>query len=591
MPDELPSSNPARVIERAADVAEEPNAASNNVGSGSDVFDLNQLAHVLQDIGITDAIERSNRLAEQANQLARRSNQLIEKSNQIAEHSNQLIEWSSQPAEQSNKLFKKFNELFERLNQHLEESNSLAEESTKPTERLGDVMENINRVLVKIQHAIVRSHKGNTKNALDCLVNDRGEVPCVSDTIGGWDLKSLSEYPDNEAAKRISILIDDEEHKLRFPDHMLGHFLCFYGWGGFVQKRNRQQVESWDDRHSTGEATDILELMSCDDEVVRIHTVLHAANRVSGVPGMHDPTFLMSLADHLFSVQMARYRNRYSLITFPSDATYTPPVLPAHISINLEPVSGAPSDDQLTRVQDAIQTYQELRRIPSMFDAHINMELSQHFFDLQMARHMRVAAESQSSPISQTITGPRDPAPTLKSTSETTEVPTIATNNAGTGGNASVTYLTTQPASDINVGDLIQRSNQLSERSNSYWSAPINYWNKAVFERLAGLTEQFHQPVEQSDRITERFSQLLERFNQLLEQSNQPAHEANKLAERSNELANRANELAEKLNQSHEQSNQLAKQANKPFENLGELLGNINRVLVGIQHAIVRVGL
>ncbi|CAE6374438.1 unnamed protein product [Rhizoctonia solani] len=134
MPDELPSSNPARVIERAADVAEEPNAASNNVGSGSDVFDLNQLAHVLQDIGITDAIERSNRLAEQANQLARRSNQLIEKSNQIAEHSNQLIEWSSQPAEQSNKLFKKFNELFERLNQHLEESNSLAEESTKPTE-------------------------------------------------------------------------------------------------------------------------------------------------------------------------------------------------------------------------------------------------------------------------------------------------------------------------------------------------------------------------------------------------------------------------------------------------------------------------
>ncbi|CAE6374450.1 unnamed protein product [Rhizoctonia solani] len=317
------------------------------------------------------------------------------------------------------------------------------------------------------------------------------------------------------------------------------------------------------------------------------------------VPGMHDPTFLMSLADHLFSVQMARYQSRYSLTTFPSDATYTPPVLPTHISINLEPVSGAPSDDQLTKVQDAIQTYQELRRIPSMFDAHINMELSQHFFDLQMARHMRVAGESQSSPISQTITGPRDPAPTPKSTSETTEVPTIATNNAGTGGNASVTYLTTQPASEINVGDLIQRSNQLLERSNQLLeqgSQSMDQLNSLtlaerfnqVFERLAGLTQRFHQPVEQSDRITERSSQLIERFNQLLEQSNQPAHEANKLTERSNELANRANELAEKLNQSHEQSNQLAKQANKPFEKLEEVLSNINRVLVGIQHAIVR---
>ncbi|CAE6536232.1 unnamed protein product [Rhizoctonia solani] len=225
------------------------------------------------------------------------------------------------------------------------------------------------------------------------------------------------------------------------------------------------------------------------------------------VPGMHDPTFLMSLADHLFSVQMARYRSRYSLFTFPSDATYTRPVLPTHISINIEPVSGAPSDDQLKKLQDAIQTYQELRRIPSMFDAHINMELSQHFFDLQMARHMRVAGESQSSPTSQTVTGPRDLAPTTKSTSDATEVPTIATNNAGTGENTSGTYLTAQPTSDINVGELIQRSNQLSERSNQ------------LLERSNQLLEQGSQSIDQLNSLTlaERFNQVFERLAGLTE--------------------------------------------------------------------------
>ncbi|EUC58360.1 laminin domain protein, putative [Rhizoctonia solani AG-3 Rhs1AP] len=234
---ELPTSNPARKVQRSADVAEELHAATNNAGSGSIVVDSNQLVHVLQDAGICNAIEQSNRLAEQANQLAKRSNQLIERSNQIAERSNQLVEQSGQPGGQSNKLFKKFNELFERFNEHLEESNNLAEESTKPTERLGDALENINRVLVKIQHAIIRNHRGNTKNALDCLVNERGEVPCISDAVGGWDLKSLSEERDNGTTKRIPILINDEEHNLRFPDHMLGDFLCFYGIGEELCKR------------------------------------------------------------------------------------------------------------------------------------------------------------------------------------------------------------------------------------------------------------------------------------------------------------------------------------------------------------------
>ncbi|KAH7335856.1 hypothetical protein B0J17DRAFT_56351 [Rhizoctonia solani] len=56
--------------------------------------------------GLQDAMERSNRLAENANQL-------IERSNRISERVNQLVEQTVHPMEQSNKLAERFNHLFE----------------------------------------------------------------------------------------------------------------------------------------------------------------------------------------------------------------------------------------------------------------------------------------------------------------------------------------------------------------------------------------------------------------------------------------------------------------------------------------------
>ncbi|KAG8730271.1 hypothetical protein FRC11_007120 [Ceratobasidium sp. 423] len=109
-----------------------------------------------------------------------------------------------------------------------------------------------------------------------------------------------------------------------------------------------------------------------DDEVIGIHAVIQAARKGSEIPGMHNPGLLMGLADHLFSVQMGCY-------------VYTP-ALPSHIPIHLDPISGAPSDEEIMKAQDALQTYQEFRRIPSMFDARINMDLSQHLFDIQMGK-------------------------------------------------------------------------------------------------------------------------------------------------------------------------------------------------------------
>ncbi|CAE7110054.1 unnamed protein product [Rhizoctonia solani] len=344
-----------------------------------------------------------------------------------------------------------------------------------------------------------------------------------------------------------------------------------------------------------------------DDEVIGIHVVMHAASRVSGVSGMHDPIFFMQLADHLFNAQMARYRSKYSLVTFPSNATYTPPALPAHISANLGPVSGAPSDEEIIKVHDTIQTYQELRRIPSLFDARVNMELSQHLFDLQMARHMRISGESQPRPMSQIAEGPTHPTQSAEITQRSSgDSVTGATNSTGTGANVADMHHISQPTADINIRDLMERSNQLAERfnlllehsnelverhnqrANKPSSQPLAEQFNQVLERLTQIVGQTHQPTEQPDQMTDRFNQLFERLNQLVEQSTQYTQRANELSWRSNDSADRANKLAERLNESHEWSNRLSEQANQTWEQVRDVLGNVNRVLVKVQHAIVR---
>ncbi|CAE6536245.1 unnamed protein product [Rhizoctonia solani] len=330
-----------------------------------------------------------------------------------------------------------------------------------------------------------------------------------------------------------------------------------------------------------------------DNEVIAIHAVIHAASRVSGVPGMHDPKFFTQLADHLFNVQMARYRSKYSLITFPSDATYTPPALPTHISVNLEPVSGAPSDDEITKVHEAIQTYQELRRIPSLFDARVNMELSQHLFDIQMARHMRAAGEIQPRPIIQGTAESATPAQATELPQNSPDELSTCANNAGKGANVVEAYRISQPAPGIDVCELMERSNQLAERFNQLLErsnelaernrlAPqLDERFSQILDRLALLMEQPRKPAEYSDSFSER-------FNQLAEELNQPVHSASELAERSNELADKANQLIERFIKSSERGDQLLEQTKSSWDRIGDVLGNINRVLVGVQHAIVR---
>ncbi|CAE6395122.1 hypothetical protein ACGC1H_000225 [Rhizoctonia solani] len=212
-----------------------------------------------------------------------------------------------------------------------------------------------------------------------------------------------------------------------------------------------------------------------DDDVIGIHSVIHAANRVSVVPGMSNPRLLMSLADHLFSVQMAKYRSKYSLLIFPSNTIYTPPTLPAQFCVSLEPVSGAPTDAEIMQVHDAVQTYQGMRRFPSMFDAHVNMELSQHLFDLQMARYMRLAGEGKPDPVLQQ--NANLPRVTEEAAPVDVEITPIA-NDAETDENVAGRNSHLVPS--IDAQELMEQSNGLTERSNQ------------VLESLNKIIERSH---------------------------------------------------------------------------------------------------
>ncbi|KAH7335862.1 hypothetical protein B0J17DRAFT_56767 [Rhizoctonia solani] len=292
-----------------------------------------------------------------------------------------------------------------------------------------------------------------------------------------------------------------------------------------------------------------------DEEVIGIHAVLQAARKASET----------------------RYRSKYSLITFPSDATYAPPVLPVHMAVNLDPICGAPSDEEIMKVHDAAQTYQEFRRFPAMFDARVHMELSQHLFDIQMARYMRLASESPPNPGPETVARSQISTRSMEREITTAEEAVVPTNNAGSGANTAPVQ-ESSPTHGTDIRDLMERSNQLAERFNQ------------LLEHSNEITERHSHTADKSDSqaLGERFNQVLERLAQLVERSQQPAERSERLVERFNELFERSNHLMQQLDPPAQRANQLAEQANIFRERLGDVMGNINRVLVRIQHAIVR---
>ncbi|CAE6395202.1 unnamed protein product [Rhizoctonia solani] len=272
-----------------------------------------------------------------------------------------------------------------------------------------------------------------------------------------------------------------------------------------------------------------------DDQLIGILSVIRVAQKAIEIPGMGDHILICRLSEYLFDAQMARYRSNHYAAMFPESTTYTPPTLPAHFPVLLEPVNGAPSEEELLKVQDAIRLYHHYLNVPTMFDPQVNMELSQHLFDIQMGNEAHPTRPKKLRALLSKYFGCAG-----------------SINNAGTG--AWVPELV-QPAGDAIVSEAIGRSNLLAEQANKL--------------------------SERTNLLIERSNQIAERSNQLVERSSQPIEQPTNLTER-------FNQLFERLNEHLEQSNCITIESTRPVEKLGQVLGNINRVLVRIQHAIVR---
>ncbi|CAE6410549.1 unnamed protein product [Rhizoctonia solani] len=139
------------------------------------------------------------------------------------------MEQSKEPAHRANELAEKANQLMEQLGESSEYSNELSEQTASCWDRMGDVLGNINRVLVGVQHAIVRNHKGNKINAIDCLVNEQGRIPVEMHTELQSTLTYVSEAFAHETGCLVEVLVDGVSQDCYIPDQWLTDFLQFYG--------------------------------------------------------------------------------------------------------------------------------------------------------------------------------------------------------------------------------------------------------------------------------------------------------------------------------------------------------------------------
>ncbi|KAG8732506.1 hypothetical protein FRC11_013125, partial [Ceratobasidium sp. 423] len=67
---------------------------------------------------------------------------------------------------------------------------------------------------------------------------------------------------------------------------------------------------------------------------------------------------------------------------------YDPPVLPNYIPVELKSVTGPPSNEEIASVHTALRISESFVNVPSVFDSDAHVQLSQHLFDLQFARHV-----------------------------------------------------------------------------------------------------------------------------------------------------------------------------------------------------------
>ncbi|CAE6541865.1 unnamed protein product [Rhizoctonia solani] len=75
--------------------------------------------------------------------------------------------------------------------------------------------------------------------------------------------------------------------------------------------------------------------------------------------------------------------------TVTQDVVYDPPTLPAYIPVELKPVNGPPSNEEVATVHTALRISESFANVPSIFDPDLHVQLSQYLFDIQLARHVQ----------------------------------------------------------------------------------------------------------------------------------------------------------------------------------------------------------
>ncbi|CAE6458126.1 unnamed protein product [Rhizoctonia solani] len=240
-----------------------------------------------------------------------------------------------------------------------------------------------------------------------------------------------------------------------------------------------------------------------DEEIIGVHAVVRVANQVVNVPDICDSMLLAGLSEHLFDVQMAKYRSKHSKKLSLAGTIYIPPQLPPHLPRQLEIVSGIPSREEIIKVQRIIKIYQKYTEVPSMFDPQLDAELSQHLFDLQMAKYMERRVSGQinhahpGTSTSQFIVS----APAFQESNS--KGPTLNDHNR-TGNDFAQEYRQTQATLETQICHAMQQSNRLAKQANQ------------LTERSNWLAEQSNRLVEQSNRPVEKLGDALEKINKVL---------------------------------------------------------------------------
>ncbi|CAE6473257.1 unnamed protein product [Rhizoctonia solani] len=170
-----------------------------------------------------------------------------------------------------------------------------------------------------------------------------------------------------------------------------------------------------------------------DEEIKGIHAVIRALNAIVHLYTVYDPNLSVQLSQHLFGAQMGTYyipllsawllsdvlwvdsclssqsfdkfatKSKFPILITRQDcadialkSVYTPPTLPSHIPSTLDQVVGTPSVEDIKSAQGALRSAENLVTSPQLFDADLNMRLSQHLFDLQFARYMHDLGQGES---------------------------------------------------------------------------------------------------------------------------------------------------------------------------------------------------